>query len=89
MTLKRYPEAKDELEAALALCPPRFDESREIQSELTIAAQRVFEMPAVLWPGAPPVSVSRFERRQPDRLFDSAYLEYESVSLVLPHLGLQ
>ena len=76
MTLGRYPEAKNELEMALASCPPHFTERAEIQIELTAASEKVFKMPAVLWPGGPSVSVSRFERRQPDGLFDGTYLVY-------------
>ena len=78
MTLGRYPEAKNELEMALASCPPHFTERAEIQIELTAVSEKVFQMPAVLWPGGPSVSVSRFERRQPDGtgLFDGTYLVY-------------
>ena len=76
MTLGRYPEAKNELELALASCPPHFAESSEIQAELSEAALKVLEMPAVLWPGGPSVSVARFERREAESLFDGPYLEY-------------
>ena len=61
--LERYTEAKEELEAAIAVCPHTFTERAELERDLADVLVSVSKMPAVLWSAGPALRVVDYESR--------------------------